>query len=238
MKKPDTPENENERLEALYAYNLLDEIEQREFNDIVNLAAQICQTPISLITLIDASTQWHKARFGLDVKDIKREISFCGHAINQPNEIFIVQDATKDERFIDNPLVTGNPKIAFYAGIPLVTQDGFPLGAFCVIDREPRQLDDNQIKALQTLSRQIIRLFELRKLVSELDAKDTQVEINNEKMGVICHDIKSHLRKMELSAEVLKRKHQDELDEESLGLLNDIQQEASESINLINSKNN
>ena len=237
MKKPEIPINEKERLEALYSYHLLDEIEQREFNDIVNLAAQICQTPISLITLIDASVQWHKARVGLDAKSIKREISFCCHAINQPDEIFIVQDATKDERFAENPLVTGDPNITFYAGIPLVTQDGFPLGAFCVIDKKPRQLDDYQIKALQTLSRQIIRLFELRKLVKEYDLKDAQIELNNQKMGEICHDIKSYLRKMEISAEVLKRKHRDELDQESLGLLNDIQEEAKGTIELINSKN-
>ena len=237
MNKPDIPKNEKERLEALYSYHLLDEIEQKEFNDIVNLAAQICQTPISLITLIDSSVQWHKAKVGLDEKKIKREISFCGHAINQPDEILIVQDATKDERFAENPLVTGEPNIAFYAGIPLVTQEGFPLGALCVIDREPRQLSDLQILALQTLSRQVIRLFELLKIVKESDKKDAEIERHNEKMGEICHDIKSHLRKMELSAEVLKRKHQNELDEESLGLLNDIQQESSDAIELINNRN-
>jgi len=238
MKKPDIPENENERLEALHSYHLLNEIEQKEFNDIVNLAAQICQTPISLITLIDSSVQWHKARFGLEVKNMKREISFCGHAINQPDEIFIVKDATKDVRFSDNPLVTGDPNIAFYAGIPLVTQEGFPLGALCVIDRKSRELTEFQINALQTLSRQVIRLFELLKTVKELDKKEAEFEIHNHKMGEVCHDIKSHLRKMELSAEVLKRKHHNKLDKESLGLLNDIQQEASESIKKINNKNN
>jgi len=161
---------------------------------------------------------------------MKREISFCGHAINEPNEIFIVQDASKDERFVDNPLVTGDPNIAFYAGIPLVTQEGYALGALCVIDREPRQLEDFQIQALQTLSRQVIRLFELLRLVKENDIKDAA-------MGETCHDIKSYLRKMELSAEVLKRKHQNQLDDESHGLLNDIQNEASQAIDLINTKN-
>ena len=208
------------------------------FNDIVNLAAQICQAPISLITLIDASVQWHKARFGLEVKNIEREISFCGHAINQPDEIFIVPDATKDERFADNPLVMDYPNITFYAGIPLVTQKGLPLGALCVIDNKPRHLEDYQIKALQTLSRQVIRLFELLKLVKDLDAKETAVERQLQNMGVVCHDMKSHLRKMELSAEVLKRKHEGELDKESLRLLNDIQQEASEAIEIVNRQSN
>ena len=238
MKKPDIPENEIERLEALHSYHLLDDIEQKEFNDIVNLAAQICQTPISLITLIDKSVQWHKARFGLDVKNVKREVSFCGHAINQPDEILIVKDATKDERFANNPLVIGDPNIAFYAGVPLVTQEGLPLGALCVIDREPRELNDFQINALQILSKQVIRLFELLKVVKEVDKKDAEIEVHNQKMGEICHDIKSHLRKMELSAEVLKRKHENELDEESLGLLNDIQQESAGAITRINNKNN
>jgi len=236
MKRPDIPDNEKQRLEALYAYQLLDEIEQQEFNEIVNLAAQICQTPISLITLIDSNTQWHKARVGLDVKKISREVSFCGHAINEPDEIFIVKDASKDERFADNPLVTGDPNIAFYAGIPLITHDGYALGALCVIDRKPRQLEDSQITALQTLSKQVIRLFELRKLVKESDEKDAELNVKNEKLDEICHDLKSYLRKMEISAEVLKRKHENELDEESIGLLNSIQQEALDSIKMINNK--
>ena len=236
MKRPDIPDNEKQRLEALYTYQLLDEIEQQEFNEIVNLAAQICQTPISLITLIDSSTQWHKARVGLDVKKISREISFCGHAINQPEEILVVKDASRDERFVDNPLVTGDPNIAFYAGIPLVTHDGYPLGALCVIDRKPRQLEDYQINALRTLSKQVIRLFELRKLVKESDEKEAELDLKNEKLDKICHDLKSYLRKMEISAEVLKRKHSDELDEESINLLDSIQKEALGSINIINNK--
>ena len=111
----------------------------------------------------------------------------------------------------------------------MVTEAGFPLGALCVIDREPRQLEENQIKALQTLSRQVIRLFELIKLVKEKDKQDAE-------MGKTCHDMKSYLRKMELSAEVLIRKHENQFDDESQGLLNDIQNEASQAINLINSR--
>jgi len=237
MIKPDLLLNEKERLEALYSYHLLDEIEQREFNEIVNLAAQICNTPISLLTLVDANWQWHKAKYGVEVKRIAREVSFCGHAINQPDEVFIVPDASKDERFSQNPLVLGEPNIAFYAGVPLVTHDGHALGALCVIDNKPRELNNAQITALRTLSRQVIRLFELRKLVKVLDEKETEIEANNNNLGKVCHDLKSYLRKMEISAEVLKRKHQEELDQESIALLDSIKEEATQSIQLINSKN-
>ncbi len=234
MKKPDIPINEKERLNALYSYELLDNIEQKEFNDIVNLAAQICDTPISLITLIDASTQWHKARFGLDVADIEREISFCGHAINQPDEIFIVDDASKDERFADNPLVKGDPKIVFYAGVPLVTHDGLPLGALCVIDQVPKVLEPHQISALKTLSQQVIRLFELRKLVLDYDKKYSQLEENQQNFEKIGHHLKAHLRKMEVSVEVIKRKHEGNFDDECSTLINAIQTEATNAIQLIN----
>lgn len=234
MKKPDIPLNEDDRLAALHSYKMLDDIEQREFNDIVNLAAQICNTPISLITLIDATRQWHKARVGLDVKNIEREISFCGHAINQPGEIFIVDDASKDTRFSDNPLVVGDPKIVFYAGVPLVTHDGLPLGALCVIDQKPKSLDEHQISALKILSAQVIRLFELRKLVLDYDRKYTQLEQNQQKIKKIGYHLKTHLRKMEVSVEVIKRKHKTEFDDESAALFNSIQSEAKDAIQLIN----
>lgn len=181
MKKGDIPENEYERLKALYSYDLLDDVEHKEFNDIVNLAASICNTPISLITLIDFSVQWHKARVGEIGKFVNRDISFCGHAINQPDEVFIVKDASQDERFSDNPLVTGAPFISFYAGIPLVTGDGFSLGALCVIDQEPRELNESQIKALQALSTQVVRLFELRKNGKRIRRKRITARTNHKK---------------------------------------------------------
>ena len=120
MVKAPIPYNETDRLQDLYDYQLLDTPEEDDFNEIVRLASDICKVPISLITLVDAGRQWFKAKVGLDTPETPRDISFCGHAMLN-GEIFVVGDARKDERFHDNPLVTGQPDIRFYAGVPLVS---------------------------------------------------------------------------------------------------------------------
>ena len=161
MIAPVIPENEVERMNELYKYELLDTLYEDEFQDIVLLASRICNVPISLITLVDMNRQWFKAKLGLDARETARNISFCGHAINQ-DDLFEVEDAVADERFYDNPLVTGDPKIRYYAGMPLITDAGYKIGTLCVIDRIPRQLDEEQTFAMTILSRQVIKLFELR----------------------------------------------------------------------------
>jgi len=167
MQKPLIPANEQERLEALQSYDLLNLINQQEFQVIVELAAMICETPISIITLVDTDKQWFKAKIGFEGDFTFREVSFCGHAINNPHEPFIVKDARLDERFMDNPLVTGDPNIVFYAGMPLVTNDGYGLGSLCVIDTKPKELNAEQHRQLNGLSRQVVRLFELRRTVND-----------------------------------------------------------------------
>ncbi|MEX6502031.1 ATP-binding protein [Pseudomonas zhanjiangensis] len=160
MSRP-LPPNETQRLAALQAFELLDSPAEAMFDDITALAAQICGTPIALISLIDAERQWFKSRVGLDVEQTPREVAFCAHAI-QGSELFEVANASEDPRFCDNPLVTGAPDIRFYAGMPLSAADGCNLGTLCVIDREPHRLDAAQRSALQALARQAMRLFELR----------------------------------------------------------------------------
>ncbi|TLX65005.1 histidine kinase, partial [Stutzerimonas nosocomialis] len=159
----DTPQRESSRLAALLRYEILDTPDEEAFDDFTQLAAQFCGTPIALISLIDERRQWFKSRVGLDVSETPREISFCTHTI-QGNDVFEVPDATRDPRFANNPLVTDAPDIRFYAGAPLTTPDGFNLGTLCVIDRKPRQLNDQQRDALERLGRQVIRLFEQRLL--------------------------------------------------------------------------
>lgn len=161
------PRNEADRLRALRSYKILDTKPEARFDELTELAALICGVPISLITLLDTNRQWFKSRFGLDVKETPRAQAFCTHAIMQP-EMFVVPDASKDERFAQNPLVTGDPNIRFYAGAPLATRDGHLLGTLCVIDRQPHNLTDAQTKALQILGRLVIANIELGRDLQEL----------------------------------------------------------------------
>jgi GAF domain-containing protein len=142
--------DEAARLAALRQYRILDTEPERAFDDLALLASHICQTPIALITLVDADRQWFKARTGVAVSQTSRAVSFCSHAIEQSG-LFIVPDAREDARFRDNPFVTGGPLFRFYAGAPLLTRDGDALGTLCVIDRVPRTLTANQREALDAL---------------------------------------------------------------------------------------
>jgi len=153
--------NESERLAALRRYGILDIPAEADFDDFTRLASQICGTPIATITLVDAARQWFKSNIGLEANETPRDISFCGHAI-AGNEILEVPNTLEDERFRDNPLVIGDPKVRFYAGAPLTTPDGLNIGALCVLDRTPHQLTPEQREMLTLLSHQVVHLLELR----------------------------------------------------------------------------
>jgi len=161
------PENEAERLEALRRYQILDTQSEAVFDDLAALASYICGTPIALVSLVDSDRQWFKAKVGLDASETPRDISFCGHTI-LANDTLVVEDALADSRFADNPLVTLDPKIRFYAGAKLTTSDGHALGSLCVIDRVPHQLTAAQKEALEALSRQVVAQMEYKRNVLEM----------------------------------------------------------------------
>lgn len=161
MQSPLIPHNEQARLQALRQYRMLDTLPEPLFDDITLLASQICEVPIALITLVDEHRQWFKSKRGIETTETSREVSFCGHAI-LGNEIFEVVNAIDDPRFFDNPLVTHDPNIRFYAGMPLTTHLGFGLGTLCVVDSVPKKLSENQRNALEALARQVVALMESR----------------------------------------------------------------------------
>ena len=200
MIQPSMPANEQQRLEKLFSYTILDTACELAFDDIVMLASMICEVPISAISLIDKDRQWFKAKVGLGATQTPRDISFCGHAIHQ-TDLMTVPDATSDIRFCDNPLVTGDPSIRFYAGSPLITPDGLHLGTLCVIDRTPRQLSASQNAALEALSRQVVNLLELRLKQSRLEQMNTQ---KNEFFAHVSHDLRSPIAALENLAELLQ----------------------------------
>ena len=166
MKAP-LPSNEADRLNALQQYEILDTPNEDTFDDLTRLAAHICRTPTALITLVDTSRQWFKSKVGMDALETPRDIAFCAHAILEP-DLLVVNDASLDARFADNPLVTTEPKIRFYAGAPLITPDGLRLGTLCVIDYMPRDFGLQQQEALQILARQVMTQMELRRDMAEL----------------------------------------------------------------------
>ncbi len=161
MKIAPLSEYESERLNALSSYNILDTPPEAEFDGMVQLASSICNTPIAAISLVDQERQWFKAITGLDAKETSRDLAFCAHTILQ-KDIMVVADALMDDRFQDNPLVTAEPKIRFYAGAPLITSDGYSLGTICVIDRVPRELSEEHALALKVLASHVVTQFELR----------------------------------------------------------------------------
>lgn len=217
------PANENERLEALASYHILDTLPEVDFEELTLLASQICQTPVALISLLDDKRQWFKSIIGADVRETPKEQAFCAHTIVETEDIMIVSDARRDARFAANPLVTGDPNIVFYAGVPLINHNGYALGSLCVIDVEPKSLTTEQIKSLKILARQVLTQIELRKKVTELEASNTKLLETNtfiQKFATTAaHDIKNPLSSILLTSQALQMRLNNTGDHKSRSLV-------------------
>ena len=187
MTTPQIPDNELERQAALENYDVLSAFSEEEYDNITQIAARIMDVPICVISLVDNERQFFKSKQGIDVQETGRDISFCGHAINY-NDIFVVEDALKDERFYDNPLVTGGPEIRFYAGAQLKTENGFNIGTLCAIDSKPRLLSDNDKKLLNVLSKNVMSMFELRLKNKNLNIQIKESLEKNEELSQLLTD--------------------------------------------------
>ena len=208
------PQNETERLASLRSCGLLDSKAERDFDDLVQIAAELFEVPVALVSLVDAHRQWFKARFGLEATETARDVAFCSHAIADPEAVLVVEDSLKDPRFVDNPLVTSGPCVRFYAGAPLVTEDGMALGTLCVIDSEPRQFSEDKIRSLRALARQAVAQIELRKRNDVLSALSRELRSANDDLrdftAAAAHDLREPLRKLVTFASLLT----DDLDSE------------------------
>lgn len=223
MLHPQIPNNEEERLALLDSYSIIDSFIEIEYDNITAIASEICHTPISLVSLIDDKKQWFKSHHGLEITETPKEFSFCAHAINDPQNSFVVNDTREDKRFFDNPLVIGDPHVKFYAGIPLVGEEGLALGTLCVIDYKPNQLNASQINSLKALSNQVMSLLNLRKKKMDLEKTLLALEEKNHELErfayIAAHDIKSPLNNITGLAHVFSAKYGSLLDEEGKQLL-------------------
>src|SRR5690606_19353747 len=227
---PKLPENEKERIAELKKYNLLDTLSENDFDNITSLTAIICEVPVSLITLLDTDRNFYKSHYGLDFNQSPRNISFCGHAILKNEEIFIVEDATKDERFKDNQLVN-EANAVFYAGVPLINPNGFKLGTLCIYDNNPRKLTTIQIASLKALAKQVVILFELRKKNNLLTEFQKELQARNERLNnfahVVSHDLKSPLANITSLTRLLREENSKNLSEDSDLYLNYIEESSN-----------
>ena len=227
MIAPEFPIDEAQRLDAVHSYHLLDTLPERDLDNITALTANICDVPISLVTLLDADRNFLKSHYGIPFNESPRDISFCGHAILEEKDIFIIEDARKDPRFKDNPLVT-DMNAVFYAGVRLINTDGYPLGTLCIFDTKPRVLSKSQKNALIAMAYQVVNLFEARKRNRALLSVQKELRERNEELknfaGVVSHDMKMPLANMIITSDMLRSKYGQHLDQQGKEYLDYIKQ--------------
>lgn len=229
MRSAPLTNNEAQRLCVLQSYHVLDTPPEIAFDEIADLAAEICETPIALVTFVDEARQWFKVNLGLDIRETARSVSFCAHAILR-DDLFTVPDTHMDARFADNPLVTGPPHIRFYAGSPLFSDNGCGLGTLCVLDRKPRTLSSVQRKALTVLRNHVLNVLELRRQNSELRLLNAELDSFN---YACSHDLVAPTRRIASFCRILVDDYGSTLESEGNKLIERIEKSALDMRDLV-----
>ncbi len=197
MSKAPMPPDESARIAELKSFRILDTSAEQSYDDITRLAAQICDTPIAMVSFVDTDRQWFKSRVGLKPTETTREIAFCAHAVMDSDEMLIVPDATADARFADNELVVSDPMIRFYAGVPLATESGHAIGTLCVMDHKPRSLTEQQRQALEALARQVMTQLSLRQALDHVNQQQIElakaIRQRDTLVAAISHELRTPL---------------------------------------------
>jgi signal transduction histidine kinase len=220
---PEIHPKEIERLRALASYGQMDSPPSADLDDLTNLASEICQTPMALISLVDSYRQWFKSNKGIGVSETSRDVAFCAHAMLGKDEIMVIEDARKDKRFKNNPLVTHDPNLVFYAGAILKTSEGLPLGTLCVLDTKPRHLSEEQLHALKTIADQVMYRFELQKKQTQLLELSGELQKKNDELlrfaYVAAHDLKTPLSTIDALINLVQQNHFEQVDPEGKKIL-------------------
>lgn len=237
MKYAERPANEISRLKTLENLQLLHSNPEESYDNITKLASFICETPVSLITLMADEKQWFKSKIGTEITESPRDITHCAHAILNPDELMEVRDTRNDERFLDNPFTTGTPPILFYAGLPLKAHNGTVMGTLCVLDTKPNALTTEKKDALKALAKQVENLFELRRHNLKLEKASLELKEKNTQLkdfaGIVSHDMKMPLANMIITTDLLKAKYARNFDDEGLEYLNYLKQSSFKLSNYI-----
>lgn len=228
MISPAVPLDELERLESLRELDIINSLPEEAYDSITELASYICKTPIAVVNIIAEEHNWFKSKYGTDLAGSGREESFCGHTILEPEKLLEVPNASKDERFKDNPFVTSATPIKYYAGVSLLDSSGLPMGTLCVYDSQEHNLDDSQKAALKSLAKQVELLFESRRKNKILEGLRSELDENNRVLSDfasnVSHDLKMPLANMIITADILKAKYSNKLGKEGIDYLNYLKQ--------------
>lgn len=224
------PKNESARQQSLDELQILDTLEEQAYDDLTFIAAQICQTPIALVSLVDRDRQWFKSHHGLDAHETPRELAFCAHAILDDHS-FVVEDTLKDERFHDNPLVTGGPNVKFYAGAPLILRNNIRVGTLCVIDDHARPLSAMQRQALEALARQVVSQLELRLQLQALTRLD---RTKDEFISMVNHELRTPLTSINGSLALIRNQVTGEIPPQAMQLIDVAYRNGERLLNIVN----